>query len=404
MGLSLESLSLSLAPALAQAQAEHYRGALRKIPYGRQSINISDVWALSSGLRSPWLTLGPAVEEFECKICGKTEASFAVAVSSGSAALDCAYAAIGLEPGDEVITTPMTFASTATTALNLGGKVMFADIQHKTGNIDPRSVEALISERTKAIVVVDYAGRPADMEEIMAIGAKRGIPVIEDGAYSLGSLYKGRPVGSIAYITTFSFFPTKNITTGEGGAVVTNNREFERKARLFRSHGVVKDKQLLQKTSEGSWFQEVQSLGLNYRIPDLLARLGISQLRPIDSFKKKRQEVFRHYEQFLGSNSGVVLPVWKPDADPMWHLFLIRVNAAHRRRIFDGLTDAGYLVQVNYFPVNSHPYFRSLGFVEDATPEAKRFYESEISLPIFSGLKKNSVRSISARLIQLASE
>jgi len=374
---------------------------VRKVPYGRQSISMSDFSAVMVGLGSPWLTLGPAVEQFERKICEETGASGAVAVSSGSAALHCAYAAIGLQPGDEVITTPLTFASTATTALNLGGVVLFADIQPETGNIDPKSVEALISSRTKAIVVVDYAGHPADLDEIMAIGKRWGLPVIEDAAHSLGSFYKGKPVGSIADITTFSFFPTKNITTGEGGAVVSRNEEYVRKARLFRSHGIVKDRSLLQNSGEGAWFQEVQSLGLNYRMPDLLARLGSNQLGRIGSFKSKRSHIFNKYKQYLAANPRVILPFRKPESDPMWHLFPIRVESQERRRIFDSLTDSGYLVQVNYVPVNSHPYFKHLGFDKDATPEAWRFYEGEISLPIFPRLSNQSVRSISSLLTDL---
>jgi len=362
---------------------------------------MSDFSAVMVGLGSPWLTLGPAVEQFERKICEETGASGAVAVSSGSAALHCAYAAIGLQPGDEVITTPLTFASTATTALNLGGVVLFADIQPETGNIDPKSVEALISSRTKAIVVVDYAGHPADLDEIMAIGKRWGLPVIEDAAHSLGSFYKGKPVGSIADITTFSFFPTKNITTGEGGAVVSRNEEYVRKARLFRSHGIVKDRSLLQNSGEGAWFQEVQSLGLNYRMPDLLARLGSNQLGRIGSFKSKRSHIFNKYKQYLAANPRVILPFRKPESDPMWHLFPIRVESQERRRIFDSLTDSGYLVQVNYVPVNSHPYFKHLGFDKDATPEAWRFYEGEISLPIFPRLSNQSVRSISSLLTDL---
>jgi len=374
---------------------------MKKIPYGHQSVGLSDGFALLRGLRSPWLTMGPAVEKFERDICEVANASSAVAVSSGSAALHCAYAAIGLEPGDEVITTPLTFASTATTAMNLGGKIVFADIQPHTGNLNPQSAEALISPRTKAIVAVDYAGHPADWDEILAIGRKHGIPVIEDAAHSLGSFYKGRPVGSIADITTFSFFPTKNITTGEGGAVVTNNAEYGRKARLFRSHGIVKAKELLENTSEGAWFQEVQSLGLNYRMPDLLARLGSSQIRRIQTFRRKRKQVFLEYKKQLSHAPSITLPFLSLDSDPMWHLYPVRVNPEIRRRVFDALTNEGILVQVNYVPVNSHPYFKGLGFNEDSTPHAKEFYQGEISLPIFCGLTARSVKLISHKLIQL---
>ena len=201
---------------------------MKRIPYGRQSIGLTDAFELAKGVFSPWLTLGPHVEKFESDLCKVARSENAIVVSSGSAALHCAYAAIDLGPGDEVITTPLTFASTATTAMNLGARVLFADIQPRTGNLDPRSIESLVSPRTKAITVVDYAGLPADLDKIMAIGKKYAVPVIEDAAHSLGSFYKGNPVGSLADITTFSFFPTKNITTGEGGLwlqTISNSRE-----------------------------------------------------------------------------------------------------------------------------------------------------------------------------------
>jgi dTDP-4-amino-4,6-dideoxygalactose transaminase len=374
---------------------------MKNIPYGHQSVNLSDVFAVARGVRSEWMTMGPAVEKFERDISKVAGSTYAIAVSSGSAALHCAYATIGLEPGDEVITTPLTFAATATTAMNLGGVILFADIHPDTGNIDPKSVEALISPRTKAIVAVDYAGHPADMDELMALGKKHGILVIEDAAHSLGSLYKGRPVGSLADITALSFFPTKNITTGEGGAVVTNNADFARKARLFRSHGIVRDKEFLHNTSEGPWHQEVQSLGLNYRMPDLLARLGSSQLHRLPIFHKKRKQVFLGYKENLSHVPNVTLPVHRPESDPMWHLYPLRVDPRIRRAVFEDLRAAGIGVQVNYIPVNSHPYFRELGFTPDSTPHARDYYAGEISLPMFADLSPRSVKVISKKVADL---
>jgi len=339
---------------------------MKNIP-GHQSVNLSDVFLVARGVQSEWMTMGAAEEKFErdfCKIAGST---YAIALSSGSAVLHCAYAAIRIEPGDQVITAPLTFAATATTAMNLGGVILFADVRPDTGNIDPKSVEALISPRRKAIVSVDYAGRPADMDELMALGKKHGIPVLDDAAHSLGSLYKGRQVGSLGDITALSFFPTKNITTGEGGAVVTNNRDFARKARLFRSHGMVRDKEFLHNTSEGPWHQEIQSLGLNYRMPDLLARLGSSQLQRLPIFQKKRKQVFLGYKEHLSHVPNLMLPVHHPESDPMWHLHLLRVDPLIRRAVFEDLRAAGIGVQVNYIPVNSQPYFRELGFTPDST-------------------------------------
>jgi dTDP-4-amino-4,6-dideoxygalactose transaminase len=290
----------------------------------------------------------------------------------------------------------MTFASTAATAMNLGATVVFADIEVATGNIDPDAVESLITPKTKAIVAIDYAGHPADMDRIVGIGRKYGIPVIEDAAHSIGSRYKGKPVGSLADITTFSFFPTKNITTGEGGAVVTNNADYATKARRFRSHGMVREPQLLRNPSEGPWHQEVQTLGLNYRLPDILATLGSQQLAKLERFKTKRARVFDWYRKNLEGIPNLTLPTKLDYADPMWHLYPVRVPSADRKRIFEGLRAQGIMVQVNYIPVHWHPVFQDMGYQVGLTPVAEDFYRQQISLPMHATLSSGDRRRVAA--------
>lgn len=377
---------------------------MKPIPYGHQSVSWVDALTVAQGAKAEWMTMGPALERFETDLAKFSGAFHAVAVSSGSAALHCAYAAIDLGPGDEIITSPMTFASTATTAINLGAKVVFADIQPDTGNIDPQQVESLLSPKTKAIVAVDYAGHPADLDELLRISRKNGVALIEDAAHSLGSVYRNRPVGSIADITTFSFFPTKNIATGEGGALVTNNESLARKARLFRSHGLVRERDDLKYPDEGSWHQEIHSLGLNYRLPDVLASLGSSQLRRIGKFKARRKSIFRRYSEALGGHEYLQLPVERDYVDTMWHLFPIRTSKQSRRKIFESLRKLGILVQVNYIPVYWHPYFEELGFQRGMCPISEDFYLREISLPIHVRLRKVQQESVMRELLHLVSE
>jgi len=367
---------------------------IKPIPYGHQSVSWLDAFTVAKSVKAEWMTMGPALEKFEVDLARVSGAKHAVAVSSGSAALHCAYAAIDLGPGDEIIASPLTFASTATTAMNLGAKVVFADIQSDTGNIDPLQVESLLTPKTKAIVAVDYAGHPADLDELLAITRKHGIVLIEDAAHSLGSVYKDRSVGSIADITTFSFFPTKNIATGEGGAIVTNSETFARKARLFRSHGLVRDNDSLKYPNEGPWHQEIHSLGLNYRLPDVLASLGSSQLRRIDKFKARRRFIFRRYSEALREIENLQLPVERDYVDTMWHLYPIRVDAHTRRNVFETLRRRGLLVQVNYMPIYWHPYFQYLGYAKGLCRESEDFYLEEISLPMFADLRGREISRV----------
>jgi len=353
------------------------------IPYGRQSINDEDIAAVVASLKSDWLTTGPLVTEFEAEL-EKVVGAPCITVSSGTAALHCAYAAIGLGPGDEVITPPITFIATQATAALFGATIVFADVQADTANIDPQSVENAVTPRTKAIVAVDYAGHPADLDELREIANRHSLYLIEDAAHSIGSTYKGRPVGSIADITTFSFFPTKNMTTAEGGAVASINPALLEKAKRFSRQGLVRNQSEFKIINEGAWHQEIHEFGLNYRLPDVLCALGLSQLKRLQTFKTQRREAFESYCEILQEIPNLELPTKRDYVDPMWHLFPIRVSAEHRRKIFDKLRSAGFLVQVNYLPANQHPVFAEQGYNVSDTPEAQRFYSREISLPMMA--------------------
>ena len=352
------------------------------IPYGRQSINQDDIEAVTLALKGEFLTTGPFVDQFE-KALEAVVGAPCVAVTSGTAALHCAYMAIGLKPGDEVITPPLTFIATQATAALLGAKVVFVDIQPDTGNINPNLIESAITPKTKAIVAVDYAGHPADLDELREIAQKHKIFLIEDAAHSIGSSYKGRPVGSIADITTFSFFPTKNMTTGEGGAVASTNPILLKKARMFSRQGLVRNPAEFKNTNQGKWHQEVHEFGLNYRLPDILCALGINQLSRLPEFKAKRQLVFDRYVARLIDSPGVILPKNKNTSDVMWHLFPIRVPSEYREGLYNALKAAGVSVQVNYLPAYRHPVFANYGIREKEFPVSEDYYEGEISLPMY---------------------
>lgn len=363
------------------------------IPYGRQSIDEEDISFVVEALRSEWLTTGPRVEKFEFELEAVLGAP-TIAVSSGTAALHCAYAAIEIEPGDEVITPPITFIATQATAAIMGAKIVFADVLPSTANIDPKAVEAVITPKTKAIVAVDFAGHPADLDELRLLADKFGVYLIEDAAHSIGSTYKNRPVGSIADLTTFSFFPTKNMTTCEGGAVSSPNPKLLDKARKFARQGLTRDKSDFRITSEGAWHQEVHNFGLNYRLPDVLCALGISQLRRLQLFKERRREIFDYYEKSFSDLELIKTPFEKDFVHSNWHLFPIRVPKSERRRIFDFLRKNDIGVQVNYLPAHLHPVFESAGFKRGDFPIAEDFYDTEISLPIHLGLTPNNLEKI----------
>ena len=370
------------------------------IPYGRHSIDDSDVAAVVSALKSDWLTTGPLVEEFELAL-EKVVGAPCIAVSSGTAALHCAYAAIDLQIGDEVITPPITFIATQATAALFGAKIVFADVQSDTANIDPIAVEAAITPRTKAIVAVDYAGHPADLDELRAIADRYGIFLIEDAAHSIGSTYRGRKVGSIADITTFSFFPTKNLTTGEGGAVASIHPELLERAKRFSRQGLVRNPSDFKITDQGPWHQEVHEFGLNYRLPDVLCALGISQLKRIEDFKASKRAIFEKYVQGLSGYKEIDLPYESPNVSVNWHLFPARFDPAKREAIFSGLRKVGIGVQVNYIPAYWHPVFKEAGFRKGMFPNSENFYSQEISLPMYSNLTKEKIDFVVTSLISL---
>ena len=367
------------------------------IPYGRHSINDDDIAAVVSALKSDWLTTGPLVEKFEVALEDIVGAP-SISVSSGTAALHCAYAAIGLEPGDEVITPPITFIATQATASLFGAKIVFADVQADTANINPHAAEEAITSRTKAIVAVDYAGHPAELDELREISNRYGIYLIEDASHSIGSLYKDRPVGSIADLTTFSFFPTKNITTGEGGAVTSIHNDLLEKAKKFSRQGLIRNPSDFRVTNQGPWHQEVHEFGLNYRLPDVLCALGISQLKRLDYIKTRKKAVFKRYEENLKDLVNVRLPTQREYVDVNWHLFPIQVDPNIRLELFNFLRAASISVQVNYLPAYWHPAFKSLGLIQGMYSTSDKFYSSEISLPMFSSITDDQIDYVSVQV------
>jgi dTDP-4-amino-4,6-dideoxygalactose transaminase len=356
------------------------------LPYGRQSVDESDIEAVAKVLRGDWLTTGPAVTTFEedlARLCG---VSRAVSVTSGTAALHVAYAALGVGAGDEVVTTPLTFVATASCASVLGATVVFADVCEDTGNLDPQAVSAAMTEATKVVTGVDYAGHPIDAPALSEIAHQGNATLLEDAAHSVGGSLDGRPVGSLADVTTFSFFPTKNLTTAEGGAVVSLLGATADRARSYRSIGLVRDPAVLRFPDEGPWHQEVHEFGLNYRLPDVLSALGSSQLLRLPAFKARRTAITARYNQGLAGIDALRLPACREGADPMWHLYPLRIRDGRRRALFEHLRANDIGVQVNYLPVYRHPVYADLGYKSGMCPVAEDYYEQEISLPLFPDL------------------
>jgi dTDP-4-amino-4,6-dideoxygalactose transaminase len=370
------------------------------IPYGRQSISKDDVAAVIEALKGDFLTTGPLVQEFEQKI-ERVVGSPVASVSSGTAALHCAYSAIEIEPGDEIITPPITFVATQATAILLGANIVFADVSPDTANINPDAVSAAITHRTKAIVAVDYAGHPAEMNALRKIADSKGIYLIEDAAHSIGSTYHGKPVGCLADITTFSFFPTKNITTAEGGAISSNNPSLLERARKFSRQGIVRDTSNFRMSVDGPWHQEVQEFGLNYRLPDVLCALGIQQIERLEDFKAKKRAIFSNYIDELAGIEALRLPSERIGINANWHLFPIRVPALRRREIFEALRAQGIGVQVNYLPAYRHPAFAKFQYNPSDYPESELFYSEEISLPMYADLDKITQKRIIESLRKL---
>ncbi len=365
------------------------------IPYSHQFIDEEDVEAIGNVAGSDWLTQGPKVNEFELALAKYCGAKYVVAVSNGTAALQAAYFSAGITSGDEIITSPMTFAATSNAAIWQGAKPVFVDVEKDTGNIDAKLIEEKITSKTKAITAIDYSGLPCDFEALRKIADKHKLILIEDAAHSLGAEYKGKKVGSIADLTTFSFHPVKSITTGEGGAITTDRKDFYEKLLLFRNHGITKDPNKFVNKNEGPWYHEMQELGLNYRLTDIQAALGISQLKKLDNFITKREEVVEKYSKELSGINGLLLPNhFFKDRKSSWHLYPIRVKSEERVSVFKELQKNGIGVQVHYIPVYWHPYYQKLGYKKGLCPNAEKWYESEISIPIYPSLKKEDQQKI----------
>ncbi|MEG1458554.1 MAG: UDP-4-amino-4,6-dideoxy-N-acetyl-beta-L-altrosamine transaminase [Acetivibrio sp.] len=358
------------------------------IPYGTQWIEEEDIQAVVDTLRSDYLTTGPKVKKFEEKVATYVGAKYGVAVANGTAALHLACMAAGIKQGDEVITSPITFAASANCVLYCEGTPVFSDVDRETYNISPAAIRKNITKKTKAIIPVHYTGQPCEMDEIHQIAKEHNLCVIEDAAHALGAEYKGKKVGGLSDMTCFSFHPVKHITTCEGGMITTNNRELYEKLKLLRSHGITREEENLEK-EEGSWYYEQQILGYNYRISDVQCALGISQMNRIETFVERRQEIAAYYNENLKNIEGLVLPYQKEGCQSSWHLYVIRVKGEVRKEIFEKLREAEIGVNVHYIPVYKHPYYQKNGYQNVYCREAEELYRGIISIPMYPKLTKD---------------
>jgi len=370
------------------------------LAYGRQSISEEDILAVVGALASDWLTTGPRVDEFEKAVSGIAGGHEVVSCTSGTAALHIAYSAVGIGRGDVVITTPNTFIATASAASILGARIEFADVNIDTGLIDPDAVASVMTDRVKVIAAVDYAGQPADYRSLIGVSGSHGAVMLDDAAHSIGSMSEGLPVGDLADVTTFSFFPTKNVTTCEGGAVVAKNASVALRAREFHRVGMVRDPLRFKMPDPEPWNQEVHEFGLNYRLTDVACALGLSQLKRLGRFKARRAEIRGRYVEGLRGVAGVIPIVQRPETDPAWHLFPVRILDGRRGAVYEAMHAAGIGVQVNYMPVYWHPVYAEQGYKRGLCPTAEAFYEQELSLPMFPNLADSDVDRVIETLVQ----
>jgi len=378
----------------------------KKIYYGHQFLDQADYDAVLDVLKSDYLTCGPKINELEDKLCKLTGAKYAVVCSNGTAALHMAAMAAGLGKGDELITTPITFAASANCALYVGATPVFADINEETYNIDPASVEAHITDKTKAVVAVDYTGQAVELDRLTELCKKNNLVLIEDGAHSVGTLYKGKGVGSIADMTTFSFHPVKTITGGEGGAVLTNSEEYYKRLLLARSHGITRDASLLENESHGPWYYEQVDIGYNYRMTDIQAGLIISQLDKLAMFKARRKEIVARYNEAFSKLDAVVVQKEIPESDTARHLYILRIKpdklTIDRRQFFDALGAENVVCNVHYIPVYYFPHYQKLGYTKGLCPKAEKLYNEIISLPLYFGMSDEDVDSVIEAVTKIA--
>lgn len=365
------------------------------IPYGRQWIDDDDIEAVVKTLKSDFLTTGPRIKEFEERFAEYTGAKYAVAISNGTAALHAACFAAGIGEGDEVITTPITFAASANCVLYQGGIPVFADIDDKTYNIDPEEIRKKITDKTKAIIPVHYTGQPCDMDEICAIAEEYKLIVIEDAAHALGATYKAKKIGSLSDMAIFSFHPVKHITTGEGGMITTNSRELYDRLIQFRTHGITKDSSKHINTEDGPWYHEQQYLGFNYRLTDFQCALGISQLKKLDRFLKRRREIAERYNKAFKNVDGIIIPYQREEANSSWHIYVLQLEleklTASRKEVFEALREERLGVNVHYIPVYYHPYYQQLGYKKGLCPLAEWLYERIITIPLYPKMTDEEV-------------
>jgi UDP-4-amino-4,6-dideoxy-N-acetyl-beta-L-altrosamine transaminase len=370
---------------------------LDSIPYGKQFIDEDDIKAVSECLQGDLITTGPMVEAFERKLCDITKTKFAVAVSSGTAALHAAVYAAGIKEGDEVIISAITFASTANAVLFCGGTPVFADIEEDTFNVNPSEIEKKITSKTKAVIAVDFTGQAVKVDEIKGICKRRNLIYIDDGAHSLGTKYKGVPVGGLADMTTFSFHPVKTITTGEGGVIMTNNEKYYRALKSFRTHGITRDPKLLT-INRYDGYNEQFDLGYNYRLTDFQAALGLSQLSKLDEFIKRRKEIVEIYNKELGNFQGIIIQKEILESDTARHIYVIRLDrkmiSISRDEFYRALNAEGIGLQVHYMPVYNHPYYKEKFNYSGSCPVAEEYFETAISIPLYYSMTSGDVNDV----------
>ena len=371
-----------------------------KLYYGHQYIDDADIQAVVDVLKSDYLTCGPKITELEEKLCKLTGTKYAVVCSNGTAALHMACMAAGVEPGDEVITTPITFAASANCALYCGAKPVFADINDKTYNIDPEKVKKATTDKTKAVVAVDFTGQSVELDKLMAHCKEHNLVLIEDGAHVIGTKYKGQPNGSIADMTTFSFHPVKTVTGGEGGAVMTNNEEYYQKLLLARSHGITRDTALMEEEPHGGWYYEQVSLGYNYRMTDIQAGLLISQLDKLPMFSERRKEIVAKYNEAFLQIPEIQVQEEIPESDTTRHLYILRIKpemlTINRREFFDALAAENIMCNVHYIPTYYFPHYQRLGYEKGLCPKAEKLYDEMMSLPLYYGMTDQDVEDVIA--------
>ena len=368
------------------------------LPYGHQWLDERDLSAVVEALKGDWITQGPTVNEFEQRVADYCGARYAVAVSSGTAALHAACAVAGIAAGDEVVTTPLTFAATANAVVYCGGKPVFADIRPDTLNIDPAEIEKRITPQTKAILPVDFTGHPADLDAIRDIARAHDLIVIEDAAHALGAEYHGHKIGGLSDMTVLSFHPVKHITTGEGGMILTNSKTFYEKLKIFRHHGIVKDPDKLTR-DEGPWYYEIQNLGYNLRITDFQCALGLSQLSKLDRFVRRRREIAAQYTEAFSQLPEVITPREANDVKAAYHIYVIQLRTellrVGRREIFEALRAENIGVNVHYVPVHYHPFYqRKFGYQRGDYPHTEHYYQRAITLPLFPKMGDQDVQDV----------